>query len=104
MIPHRSSLCSRATATLSEEIKEIICKTLENLSEETTWQIILKLQSSGLKSKEDLKYVQQEDLADLLPAIQRRKLLDAFRSGDIWLVWRSPVGSIRLKPWQHEHN
>ncbi|CAG5865940.1 unnamed protein product, partial [Menidia menidia] len=64
---------------LSEEIKEILCKSLPNLSEETQWQIILKLQSSGLESKEDLKYVQQEDLADLLPVIQRRKLLDAFK-------------------------
>ncbi|CAK6974710.1 hypothetical protein PFLUV_G00052250 [Scomber scombrus] len=66
-------------ANLSEEIKEIICKTLPNLSEETQLQIILKLQSSGLESKEDLEYVQQEDIADLLPVIQRRKLLDAFK-------------------------
>ncbi|XP_052393908.1 uncharacterized protein LOC127942257 [Carassius gibelio] len=64
---------------MSEEIKEIICKTLPNLSEETQWQIISKLQSSGLESKEDLKYVQQEDIADLLPVIQCRKLLDAFK-------------------------
>ncbi|XP_065121197.1 uncharacterized protein [Paramisgurnus dabryanus] len=66
-------------ANLSEEIKEIICKTLPNLSEETQLQIISKLQSSGCESKEDLKYVQQEDIADLLPVIQRRKLLDAFK-------------------------
>uniref|UniRef100_A0A8C1V0Y4 Uncharacterized protein n=1 Tax=Cyprinus carpio TaxID=7962 RepID=A0A8C1V0Y4_CYPCA len=70
---------SRMMSNMSEEIKEIICKTLPNLSEETQWQIILKLQSSGLESKEDLKYVQQEDIADLLPVIQRRKLLDAFK-------------------------
>nr|XP_020479768.1 uncharacterized protein LOC109974095 [Monopterus albus] len=66
-------------ANMSEEIKGIICKTLPNLSEETQWQIISKLQSSGLESKEDLKYVQQEDIADLLPVIQCRKLLDAFK-------------------------
>ncbi|XP_072244940.1 uncharacterized protein [Leuresthes tenuis] len=67
-------------ADLSGEVREIICQTLAHLSADTTWQIILKLQSSGLKAKEDLKYVQQEDLADLLPVIQCRKLLDAFRS------------------------
>ncbi|KAK3513557.1 hypothetical protein QTP70_017918 [Hemibagrus guttatus] len=65
--------------TLSKEIKEIICKTLSNLSEETQLQIISKLQSSGLLLKEDLKYVQKEDIADLLPIIQLRKLMDAFK-------------------------
>ena len=73
-------------ANLSEEIKEIICKTLPDLSEEVQWQIISKLQSSGLESKEDLKYVQQEDIADLLPVIQLRKLLNAFKSGNICLI------------------
>ncbi|XP_034549429.1 uncharacterized protein LOC117824412 [Notolabrus celidotus] len=66
-------------ANLSEEIKKIICKTLPNLSEETQGLIVSKLQSSGLESKEDLRYVQQEDIADLLPVIQCRKLLDAFK-------------------------
>lgn len=71
---------------MSEEIKEIISKTLPNLSEETQWQIISKLQSSGLESKEDLKYVQQEDIVDLLPVIQCRKLLDAFKLGNVCLI------------------
>ncbi|KAL2083090.1 hypothetical protein ACEWY4_020863 [Coilia grayii] len=70
---------SKHTYFKHEEIKEIICKTLPNLSQETQLQIISKLQSSGLESKEDLKYVQQEDIADLLPVIQCRKLLDAFK-------------------------
>lgn len=54
---------------------------LPNLSEETISQLISRLQSSGLEAKEDLKYVQQEDMADLLPIIQLRKLLDAFKAG-----------------------
>lgn len=64
-----------------EEIKDIIIRALPNLSEETQLQLISRLCGSGLKSKEDLKYVQQEDMADLLPVIQLRKLLDAFKSG-----------------------
>ncbi|XP_037645758.1 uncharacterized protein LOC119500207 isoform X2 [Sebastes umbrosus] len=40
---------------------------------------ILSIWSSGLGSKEDLKYVKQEDIADLLPVIQQRKLIDAFK-------------------------
>ncbi|KAK0142443.1 hypothetical protein N1851_019825 [Merluccius polli] len=58
----------------------IIVRALPNLSEDTQMLLILSLQSSGLESKEDLKYVQKEDVADLLPVIQVRKLLDAFKS------------------------
>lgn len=63
-------------SALGEEIKGIA-----NLSEETQLQLISRLQGFGLESKEDLKYVQQEDMADLLPVIQLRKLLNAFKSG-----------------------
>nr|XP_046236003.1 uncharacterized protein LOC124054270 isoform X3 [Scatophagus argus] len=76
----QTRLNTRKMAELSEEIKEVICNTLPRISEETQWQIITKLQSSGLESREDLKHVQQEDLAGLLPAVQLRKLLNAFRS------------------------
>lgn len=69
-------------STLREEIQSIILKALPNLSEETQSLLISRLQGSGLESKGDLKYVQQEDMADLLPVIQLRKLLDAFKSGN----------------------
>ena len=69
-------------SALDEEIKGIIFRVLPNLSEETQLQLISRLQCAGLESKEDLKYVQQEDLADLLPVIQLRKLLDAFKAGN----------------------
>lgn len=68
-------------ANLDDEIKEVISKALPHITEETQWKIITKLQSSGLESKEDLKYVQQEDIQDLLPVIQCRKLLNAFKLG-----------------------
>ncbi|CAJ1069579.1 uncharacterized protein LOC119500207 isoform X2 [Xyrichtys novacula] len=41
--------------------------------------VIDRLVSSGLESTGDLKYVTQDDIGDLLPAIQQRKLLDAFK-------------------------
>ena len=56
-------------STLDEEIRGIILKTLLNLSEETKLQLISRFQCSGLESKEDLKYVRREDLADVLPVI-----------------------------------
>ncbi len=64
---------------LSEEVKGIIHKTLPNLPEEIQLQIISTLQSSGLESKEDLRYVQKEDIADMLPIIHLQKLMDAFK-------------------------
>ncbi|KAK3517984.1 hypothetical protein QTP70_029095, partial [Hemibagrus guttatus] len=56
-----------------------------DLFEETQLKIISKLQSSGLLLKEDLKYVQKEDIADLLPIIQLRKLMDAFKQDRVTL-------------------
>lgn len=52
-------------SALGEEIKDIIIRALPNLSEETQLQLISRLQGFGLESK----YVQQEDMADLLPVI-----------------------------------
>lgn len=63
------------------QINGIIGKALPHITEETQWKIITKLESSGLESKEDLKCVQQEDIRDLLPVIQCRKLLNAFKLG-----------------------
>uniref|UniRef100_A0A3P8S3X7 Uncharacterized protein n=1 Tax=Amphiprion percula TaxID=161767 RepID=A0A3P8S3X7_AMPPE len=80
-------------SALGEEIKGIIVRALPNLSEETQLQLISRLQSSGLESKEDLKYVQQEDVADLLPVIQLRKLLDAFKSGIVNMARPSSLPS-----------
>lgn len=68
-------------SSIGDEIKVIIHKTLPNLSEDTQKQIITALEISGVESTEDLKYVQQDDLKDLLPVIQQRKLLEAFKIG-----------------------
>lgn len=68
-------------SSIGDEIKAIILKALPNLSEDTQKQIITALEISGLESTEDLKYVQQDDIKDLLPVIQQRKLLEAFKMG-----------------------
>lgn len=67
--------------TLVEELKEIILRALPNISEAVQQLVIDRLMSSGLDSTEDLKYVKQEDIGDLLPVIQQRKLLGAFKMG-----------------------
>lgn len=58
-------------STLDTEIKGIIL----NHSEDTLLQLISRLKCSGLELKEDLKYVQQGDMSDLLPVIH---VLEAF--------------------------
>lgn len=67
-----------------DEIKVIIFKTFPNMSEDIQKRIITALESSGVESTEDLKYLQQDDLRDLLPVIQQRKLLEAFRMGNYY--------------------
>ncbi|KAJ8280597.1 hypothetical protein GJAV_G00056690 [Gymnothorax javanicus] len=66
-------------SSIGDEIKVIILKALPNLSEDTQNQLITALEISGVESTEDLKYVQQDDIKDLLPVIQQRKLLEAFK-------------------------
>lgn len=68
---------------MTEEIKVIILKTLPNISEETCVQLISILQNCGVESKDDLRYVQQEDICEVLPVIQLRKLLEAFKLGNV---------------------
>ncbi|KAL7879129.1 hypothetical protein AOLI_G00101030 [Acnodon oligacanthus] len=72
----------RRISSLEENIKRIIIKTLPSLSVETQLQNISTLQTSGVDSVADLKYVQQEDIKGLLPVIQQRKLLESFRLGE----------------------
>ena len=69
-------------SSLEEDIKRIILNTLPTLSVETQLEIVSTLQTSGVESVDDLKYVQQEDIKDLLPVIQQRKLLEAFKFGN----------------------
>lgn len=67
--------------TLVEELKEILPRASPNLSEAVRQIVIDSLISSGSDSTEGLKYVKREDVGDLLPVIQQRKLLDAFKLG-----------------------
>ncbi|XP_061922098.1 uncharacterized protein LOC133662266 isoform X2 [Entelurus aequoreus] len=74
-----SSLYSRFMSSICEEIKVIILRTLPNLSEDIVQLVVSTLKSSGVESKADLKYVEQDEIKDLLPVIQKRKLLEAFQ-------------------------
>lgn len=69
-------------STLVDELRRIILRALPTIDENVQQLLTDKLFSSGVDSKEDLKYVRQEDLADL-PVIHQRKLLDAFKMGRV---------------------
>lgn len=79
------------------EIKVIILKVLPNLFEDTQNQVTTALENSGVESIEDLKYVQQDDIRDLLPVIQQRKLLEAFKMGNYY------QSSVHSFPVQFKH-
>uniref|UniRef100_A0A1A8AV55 Uncharacterized protein n=1 Tax=Nothobranchius furzeri TaxID=105023 RepID=A0A1A8AV55_NOTFU len=66
-------------SSLHDAIKEIILKTLPSLCEDIQESIISTLENCGAESVEDLKYIQQDDIKDLLPVIQQRKLLEKFK-------------------------
>ncbi|XP_034554468.1 uncharacterized protein LOC117823392 [Notolabrus celidotus] len=69
----------RFMSSIGNEIKDIILKALPGLSEDTQQQVISTLQTLGVESLEDLKYVRQDGFNDLLPVTQQRKLLEAFK-------------------------
>ena len=46
--------------TLVDELKEVLLRALPNLSEAVEEILIKRLISSGLESREDLRYVKQE--------------------------------------------
>lgn len=71
-------------SSVGDEIKVIILKALPNLSEDTQNQLITAIEILGVKSIEDLKYVEQDDIRDLLPVIHQRKLLESFKMGNYY--------------------
>ena len=82
-------------SSLAENIKWIILNTLPSLSVEM--QIVSMLQTSGVESVDDLKYVQQEDIKGLLPVIQQRQLVEAFRLGNKYLFNHRLLGTFIIK-------
>lgn len=57
-------------------------RALPSNDENTTQLLIDRLVDSGLESKDDLQFVQQQDISDILPTIKLRKLLNAFKMGN----------------------
>uniref|UniRef100_A0A3Q1GJG9 Uncharacterized protein n=1 Tax=Acanthochromis polyacanthus TaxID=80966 RepID=A0A3Q1GJG9_9TELE len=91
-------------SSLGEAIRNIILRALPSLSEEIQQKLVSTLESSGVECVDDLKYVQQEDIKELLPVIQQRKLLEQFKlttsitlniqASPIDLSSSSPVSSV----------
>ncbi|XP_041839467.1 uncharacterized protein LOC121638641 [Melanotaenia boesemani] len=74
-------------------IREIIQATLPSLPEEKIYLLVEKLRMQGVESREDLMYVQEEDMVDFIRPIQCRKLLDCWKLKD-------SVSSVETPPRQ----
>lgn len=74
-------------STLVGELRKIILKALPSNDENITQHLIDRILDSGLESTDDLKFVQQEDISDILPTIKLRKLLNAFKMGNYNLTY-----------------
>ncbi|KAF5890601.1 Interferon-induced 44, partial [Clarias magur] len=59
-------------------IKEEVTSVLPSLPEDTLNLLVEKVFNQGVESKEDLQYVKEEDIAELIRPIQCRKLLKAW--------------------------
>lgn len=68
---------------LDEDLKDIILRALPLISEDTQQSLIHKLLSDGVESTQDLKFVIEDDIADLLPPLQLQTLLEAFKNGNV---------------------
>ncbi|KAK2838289.1 hypothetical protein Q7C36_013103 [Tachysurus vachellii] len=66
-----------------EEIKLAISSSLPGLSDETLQKFIHGLSAIGVETKDDLRYVKEEDLMEFLRRIQCRKLLNAWKNEGI---------------------
>jgi len=62
-----------------ERVREIIQATLPSLDEEKIKLLVEKLLLQGVESRQDLKYVREEDMVDIIRPIQCRKLLDCWK-------------------------
>lgn len=69
-------------SSLVGELKENILRALPSNDENTTQLLIDRLVDSGLESKDDLQFVQQQDISDILPTIKLRKPFNAFKMGN----------------------
>lgn len=68
-------------SAVDEELRVIILRALPTISMDIQQALTNKIKSCGLEFMEDMKYVTKEDIVDILPAIQLRRLLKAFEKG-----------------------
>ncbi|KAJ8338630.1 hypothetical protein SKAU_G00354160 [Synaphobranchus kaupii] len=66
----------------SPDLKDAILECLPGLPEEALSLLLEVLQYVGVKSKEDLQLVREEDLLDYLSPIQCRRLVNAWKRNE----------------------
>lgn len=68
--------------TFLDKMMEIVPRALPNIPESTHNTIIDRIvNAGGFTSTQELKYIKEDDFADLLPLVRRRQLLEVFQIG-----------------------
>lgn len=71
-------------SSIEEQIRGDVLQILPNLPRETVDQLSERLiEHCGVESTEDLQYVREEDISELLRPIQCRKILSAWKLGNV---------------------
>ena len=66
-----------------EELEDTIKGVLHHLENETFNMILHHLTTIGVKTAEDMEFVNENDLSHLLPPVDCRKLIRSFRKGTL---------------------
>lgn len=62
-----------------DEVEDLITQILPSIEENKAIEVYQKLGEAGVRSVQDLEFVQEEDVGDCLTKIECRKLLQAFK-------------------------
>lgn len=70
--------------TFLEQMMEIVPRALPNIPEPIHNTIIDRIvNAGGFIPTQELKYLKEDDFADLLPLVRRRQLLEVFQTGTL---------------------
>ncbi|KAG5836596.1 hypothetical protein ANANG_G00257280 [Anguilla anguilla] len=64
---------------ISESIKDAVISVLPSVPEETLTLLVETILHQGVESKDDLQYIREQEIAEVIRPIQCRKLLNAWK-------------------------
>lgn len=74
-----SPLLSFRMSDISESIKDAVISVLPSVPEETLTLLVETILHPGVESKDDLQYIREQEIAEVIGPSQCRKLLNAWK-------------------------